>query len=345
LRKLPACAPANHFGSIHHQNIVRARKPLAQTAGVRRESLPNQPFTDNLSTQVSPERHPLERPPSNRQFKQEDQIPRSRMLLIMLLLKSSIRLAILLIAAASAITVAVSAAFPRLQKTSSDIEHLSAGLRSSDEQDRLTAVEGLSELGSGEAISLLISACSDHSERVRALAITKLGLLGDSRAVLTLTSALGADKKPFVRKSAAYALARYRTNEATSALSRALTDKDAEVRGAAAVTLADNPDPSSIPSLISALTDKSEFVRGQAARALGMNGKAASASVHALIELLSGDDDHEVKRQAATALGRIGDPSAVPALKQFIHNDDPYLLQSARDAIKMIEEVARIPSR
>src|SRR5262245_2620084 len=275
------------------------------------------------------------------------------------LIQSTIRYTALLIAAILLVAVQTPSAIPSLQKTSSDTQktssdtqktssdaaHLSAQLHSSDEQERLAAVEGLSELASADAVAALIGATTDRSERVRALAITKLGLIGDSRAVAALTSTLGTDKKPFVRKAAAYALARFHTNEVTSALSRALSDKDLEVRGAAAVTLADNPDAASIPALITALSDKSEFVRGQAGRALGMNGKTASGSVQKLIALLAGDADHEVKRQAAIALGQIGDSAAIPTLKGFIHSEDPYLAQSALDAIRMIEEVATGPSR
>jgi HEAT repeat protein len=53
--------------------------------------------------------------------------------------------------------------------------------------------------------------------------------------------------------------------------------------------------------------------------------------------LLTSDEDSEVKRQAATALGEMGARLALTALERATHNSDPYLAQSARDAITAIE--------
>jgi HEAT repeat protein len=45
----------------------------------------------------------------------------------------------------------------------------------------------------------------------------------------------------------------------------------------------------------------------------------------------------ETRREAATALGLIGDPSALPALQAaFAANADPYLSEAARTAIRQI---------
>ena len=89
--------------------------------------------------------------------------------------------------------------------------------------------------------------------------------------------------------------------------------------------------------LAAALSDKSAFVRAQTARALGVNGSAARQAVPTLIGLLASDRDAEVKRQAATALGSIGDHSALQSLDRATHDSDPYLAEAARDSIRMME--------
>jgi HEAT repeat protein len=110
------------------------------------------------------------------------------------------------------------------------------------------------------------------------------------------------------------------------------------VRGAAVVSLSNLADATAIMPLISALEDKSEFVRAHAAAALGANGRAAAQAVPNLVKLLTSDKDPEVRRQAATALGMIGEPSALPALEHATHASDPYLSQAAREAIPQIRK-------
>ena len=136
---------------------------------------------------------------------------------------------------------------------------------------------------------------------------------GDESAVPLFAARLTQDKDPFVRKTVAYALGGFHGGERTRVLIGALKDKDAEVRSAAAISLGEHADADSITPLADALLDKNDFVRAQSARALGVNRKAAVQTVPALITLLTKDEDGEVKRQAANALGQIGDRSALPA--------------------------------
>jgi HEAT repeat protein len=220
----------------------------------------------------------------------------------------------------------------------SEIARLAAQLKSSDEEERRDATLKLVALDNAAAIPALTSAAGDPSERVRALAITGLAEAGDRSLVPVIAARLSQDKKPFVRKAAAYALGKLGVSEATPALVAALKDKDNEVRGAAAVALGEYADAAAVAALSEALEDKSEFVRAQSARALGVNGRAARRAVPLLIKRLTSDKEHEVRRQAATALGRLGEQSALPALKRAELDPDPYLSRAASEAIEMITE-------
>jgi HEAT repeat protein len=219
----------------------------------------------------------------------------------------------------------------------SEISHWTNQLSSSDEEKRRQATVMLAAMENPATAAALLSALNDSSERVRAHAITGLAALGDKSVVAAIASRLAQDKKPFVRKAAAYGLGRLQSVEGTAALAMALKDKDIEVRGAAAVALTQYQDASAIPALIAALADKQEFVRAQAARALGINGRASAQAVPNLIRLLTSDKDQEVKRQAATALGLIGERSALPALEQAQHSPDPYLSRAALEAMNRIQ--------
>lgn len=221
--------------------------------------------------------------------------------------------------------------------TDSELAHWSAQLKSSDIEERREAAMRLGHISSDDATQVLIAGLIDPASIVRAAILVALAQRSPS-VVGSISRTLTSDKDPFVRKAAAYALTHYSGSQRTGALTAALKDKDPEVRGASAVALADHPDAEGITSLIASTADKSEFVRAQSARALGINGKAADEAVPALIKLLTSDRENEVKRQAATALGSIGNRSALQALQKAAHDDDFYLSQSAREAIKMIED-------
>lgn len=220
----------------------------------------------------------------------------------------------------------------------SEIARLTNQLGSSDEEERRSAVLTLAALETQAARNPLVSALSDRSERVRAAAVTGLGRLEDPSLATIVAQLLTKDKSAFVRKAAAYGLGRMRSQDGTAALVAALRDKDAEVRGAAAVALGQYADAEAIEPLIQALDDKSEFVRAQAARALGANTRAAVRAVPNLIRVLTSDRDQEAKRQAAAALGQIGDPSALPALQAAQRSTDPHLSATALTAIEKIKQ-------
>jgi HEAT repeat protein len=226
------------------------------------------------------------------------------------------------------------------QETATEISRWANQLNSPDEEKRREAVVMLAALETPAAAPALTSALNDSSERVRAHAIAGLAVLGGQSSVALIAARLAQDKKPFVRKAAAYGLGRLRSTEATAALAAALKDKDIEVRGAAAFALGQYEDAAAVPALSRALADKQEFVRAQAARALGVNGRAAAQAVPSLVMLLTSDKDQEVKRQAATALGLIGERSALPALERAQHSPDPYLSRAALEAVGRIRSSA-----
>ena len=230
---------------------------------------------------------------------------------------------------------------PNYQQNSSSIDsevtHWSTRLKSSSEEERLEAAMQLERLKGESAFAALASAVNDSSPQVRAAVVAGLAERGDEAAVPILVTRLSKDKDKFVRKTIAYALGRFHGGERTAALATALRDKELEIRAAAAVSLGDHPDADSLAPLAIALSDKSDFVRAHAARALGVNGRSAVQTVAALIVMLTKDEDGEVRRQAANALGQIGDRSALPALHRAKRHRDPYLATIATDAIRLIE--------
>jgi HEAT repeat protein len=159
------------------------------------------------------------------------------------------------------------------------------------------------------------------------------------------------DKLEFVRREAAYALGETRSRAAVEPLSSALLgDKEAGVRGAAAVALGQIRDETAVPALVQALggaapspmtkkkkskNRENEFVLRAAARSLGQIRSRAGLNV-LMAALGNQDNPSDVRREAAIALGLIGDTAAVPALRAAFLSDDPYLSASAREALRQL---------
>jgi HEAT repeat protein len=158
------------------------------------------------------------------------------------------------------------------------------------------------------------------------------------------------DKTEFVRREAAYALGETRSRSAVASLtSLLLSDKDAGVRSAAAVALGEIGDESAVEPLSAVLAGQppktkkpkagaNDSVKRAAARSLGQIKSRAGVGV--LIATLTNDaNENDVRREAATALGLIGDTSAGPALQAAFASSDPYLAEAARTALRRLKSV------
>jgi hypothetical protein len=77
-----------------------------------------------------------------------------------------------------------------------------------------------------------------------------------------------------------------------------------------------------VPALTQNLYYRNDEVSRYAAQALGKIGPGAKPAVPSLIALLLSDSFVHSRREAAEALGRIGDISAIPALAQGLNDED-----------------------
>jgi HEAT repeat protein len=222
-------------------------------------------------------------------------------------------------------------------------QHLSAD----DREVRRDAVMLLGAMHRPDASRVASAALTDPDEIVRATAAHAVLSLPADETVPLLVQLLN-DKKEFVRREAAYALGQTHSPKAVPDLTRVFgADKEAGVRGAAAVALGEIGDSSAVVPLISALHhsiegskrsghgENNEFVLRSAVRALGQIRDRVAVSTLAGI-LTDKRSASDVKREAAFALGRIGDPSALDALDLAESSSDPYLSQIASEAKKRI---------
>lgn len=150
---------------------------------------------------------------------------------------------------------------------------LSRKIQDGSTEQKRDALFEIRNLQTERASRLAIPALSDSDEIVRATAAASVIFLPGTEAANVLLPLL-ADKKPFVRREAAYALGNVRQASAIPRLAEVLkSDRDREVRSAAAVALGNIGDYQSVPALLQTLRAKvsqdDEFIRRAAAHSVG----------------------------------------------------------------------------
>lgn len=189
-----------------------------------------------------------------------------------------------------------------------------------DPKVREAAVVATGRIDSSSSVAALMRVLqNDESPRVRRVAAWALGQKEAHEAVDVLGSALGKEKDARVREMIVWALGNSRGRSATAAITNALSrDDDEAVRETAAWALAELNDRTAVEALGAAAgNDKSARVRGTAAWGIGQlrgeGGKAPSG----LLKVLR-DNDDDVRLKAAWALGQIGDPASLDAIRDVL---------------------------
>lgn len=234
-----------------------------------------------------------------------------------------------------------------------EIEKQRVRLSSGDVEDRRDALTRLGAMQHHEASRAAISALTDPIPIIRATAVSSiLSLPGDEAASQLMP--LLKDKDEFVRRESAYALGKTRSRSGVAPLAELLLyDKEDGVRGAAAVALGQIADEAAVVPLSAVLNpqvampastsrkskkprrEQNLFVLRSAARSLGQIGsRAGTPALILVIQDEKAEDD--LRREAATALGKVRDSSALPSLRAALNARDPYLAEAARDAIHRI---------
>lgn len=255
----------------------------------------------------------------------------------------------------------------------SDIENQAQRLNSTNEETRRDALHQLRVAETESASRAAARALNDKSEIVRATApFSVLNLPADEAAQLLLPQL--RDKSEYVRRETAYALGKTRSPRAAQPLIEVLQkDKRYSVRCAAAVALGEIGDLAAVNPLVQVLRkapkEDEEFLRRAAARAVGeisettlqreffaqnqvkdfdlfvlRNRRSLTEkfpALHSAVEVLmrtlqNSSEADDVKREAAFALGAVGDLRAVSLLQIALSAEDNYLAEISREALKKI---------
>ncbi|HEY9832138.1 MAG TPA: HEAT repeat domain-containing protein, partial [Stenomitos sp.] len=200
-------------------------------------------------------------------------------------------------------------------------------------------VAALGQMGSPQAVELLIKALNQSPWYIRGEAAEALGRVGTPQAIKALIQALH-DSESYVRGEAAEALGRIGDSQVVDALIKALHDSDSFVRGEAAMALGQIGTPQALEGLIKVLNHEDTWVRWEATGACRMDSPPVVA---ALAKALHQTDSH-LREEAAVILGRIGTPQAVEALITALHHSDSHVRERVAEALSRISSPQALPA-
>ena len=219
-------------------------------------------------------------------------------------------------------------------------------LNDSSEIVRATAVRTVVFLPETEAVRLLLPLFNDKSPFVRRETAYALGKVGNPAAVRTLLSTLQADKDREVRAAAAVALGEIGDAAAIETLTILLNRKRSDDRefirrsaaravGHIARRIQREEEPVVTPE--SFLPEKFEKLKKPKYRRLLESYPVFQSANAVLINILQNPKEtNDVRREAAYALGEIGDASAIPVLRANANSADLYLAEISAEALRKV---------
>ncbi len=189
---------------------------------------------------------------------------------------------------------------------------------------RFVVSKALVELGPA-AVPALIDALKDKNPTVVSSAVEILAKIGDPRAVVPLSSLLKQHRTDDIGLAIISALGVLGGKEVAPALIEMLTFRDSQAHYAAAEALVNIGGPA-VPNLIAVLDTPDTDMALVIIEILGQTGDIRAVSP--IIGILQGGRSDAVRMAAVRSLGRLGNPVAIPALRDAILEDEVSVVKS-----------------
>jgi len=212
------------------------------------------------------------------------------------------------------------------------------------------------------AVVPAVAALRDPDQHIRCAAVELLGDLRDIRTIIPLCQLL-RDPHPDVRTTVSKVLGKM-GKFVVEPLLDALEEDDWQIRLAAARGLGSTGDQRALEPLSRALHDKDSRVREMVARSIEQLGfpldpasecwyvvakqdwdKTVALGQHALEPLRNAlhDPVGKIRQDAVEALGRVGDPSVISAVRALLADEEWYVRDSALKALEQLRGPVATP--
>jgi hypothetical protein len=207
------------------------------------------------------------------------------------------------------------------------------GLRSPNPEVRAQTVKRIGVTQDSHAVPVLLLYLGDPDQKVGLYMAQTLGNLAEEDALAALRLALW-DPNPNIRWRAAMALGAQGDAQAVPRLARLLQDPEKLVQNVAANALAQVGTPEAIDALAGGLGSAQPSTANNT-----MNGlqRLGAAAVPVLTSILKSGTP-QARHNAATVLGYIADPQAVPALQRATSDPDADVRAEAQWALGEINK-------
>ncbi len=176
---------------------------------------------------------------------------------------------------------------------------------------------------------------SYDNEKIRLWALEALADIHDPEVVPTIAEALSEDEDEDVRSFAAHALSLMKNAHAGPVLIDALlSDPSGQVRSKATYSLGRLKVQRAAKVLISALKDEHIAVRRNAAQALGMIGDLRAEK--SLLEMINTEPDQNVRANIIKALGKLKSILSIEHISKLLHAPQDKIVRAAIEALGWI---------
>jgi HEAT repeat protein len=184
--------------------------------------------------------------------------------------------------------------------------------RARSEEERAELQGALLHVGA-EVVPPLVRALVDAQE-LSARRAYRDALVALDRVGIPLLEDMAGDERWFVVRNMVSILGEIRSAESLEHFARTVAHADARVRRETVLALTKLGGEEAVPLLVRALSDEDAGIRGAAAMGLGLS--RVPAAVPPLLARLEHEDDAEAETEIVRALGRLGDPRAIPQLAE-----------------------------
>ena len=194
----------------------------------------------------------------------------------------------------------------------------------------IIALQGAGRLSDSDSISRIAPFVKHHSPEFRKASLEALIRTKNQQVVRFLNQALN-DEDEDVRSVAASGLSQWGSSNTSDRLLKLLRDPSADVRRNAAKSLKDKMKPESAKHVIPVLQKEDDV--GILVLLLEALGRSGAKEVSRYIYPFTRRPEHEVRITALSALTKLKDKRAQPALLRLLDDEDPQIRQKAADGV------------
>jgi len=223
------------------------------------------------------------------------------------------------------------------------LEPCRQSLTTGNEEDRITAVELLSQLRTGEAMRILAEAASDNSTRVRLTIASAVGRIPGDTSVDILLGFID-DSKSAVIVKALEGLRRLADERGIEACVQCARHEDSDVRAQSLYTLGEIGSAEHVELLLNGIRDPDIHIRQSALKATIHISRKEGIDIASLISQLMADDDVNVRRAGAQILGEVRAPELYGKIFDYLQDSDWWVREMVANSLSKIKDERVFPA-